>query len=350
MVKSRSYIAVPPGATIRDQLKDRGMSQKEFAARMDLSEKHVSKLINGEVQLTPEVAVRLEMVLGIPAKFWNNLEAIYREKLLKVEAENIMDEDEAIAKQFPYKEMAEYGWVQETKNIKEKVVYLRQFFGVVKLSLLENEQITRIACRRLAITEKADLALMAWAQEARIQARSIQTAPIDIKRLIAAIPQIRDMTIMEPNEFCPEIKAILENCGIALVFLPHLKGSFLQGASFVDGKKIVVGLTTRGKDADKFWFSLFHELAHIILGHIGNTNGTTEQEEKDADSWSENTLIDPIEFESFKHKKVYTKRSVLDFAKEQKIAASIVVGRMQKEGIIGHNMMNDLKVQYEISV
>jgi len=56
------------------------MSQKEFAARMDMSEKHISKLINGEVQLTPETAVRLEMVLGVPAKFWNNLEAIYREK------------------------------------------------------------------------------------------------------------------------------------------------------------------------------------------------------------------------------------------------------------------------------
>ena len=96
MVRSRSYIATPPGATIREQLKDRGMSQKEFAARMDLSEKRVSKLINGEVQLTPEVAVELETVLGIPARFWNNLEAIYREKLLKVEAENTMDEDEAL--------------------------------------------------------------------------------------------------------------------------------------------------------------------------------------------------------------------------------------------------------------
>ena len=95
MVRSRSYIATPPGATIKEQLKDRGMSQKEFAARMDLSEKHVSKLINGEVQLTPEVAVRLETVLGVPAKFWNNLEAIYREKLLKIEAENFMDEDES---------------------------------------------------------------------------------------------------------------------------------------------------------------------------------------------------------------------------------------------------------------
>ena len=88
MVRSRSFIATPPGATIKEQLNEKGMSQREFAARMDMSEKHISKLINGEVQLTPEVAVRLEVVLGVPAKFWNNLEAVYREKLIKVEAEN----------------------------------------------------------------------------------------------------------------------------------------------------------------------------------------------------------------------------------------------------------------------
>ena len=87
MVRSRSIIATPPGATIKEQLNDRGMSQKEFAVRIDMSEKHVSKLINGEVQLTPEVAVRLEIVLGVPARFWNNLEAIYREKLIKIAAE-----------------------------------------------------------------------------------------------------------------------------------------------------------------------------------------------------------------------------------------------------------------------
>lgn len=69
MMRSRSYIATPPGATIKEQLEDRGMSQKEFASRMDMSEKHISRLINGEVQLTPEVAYRLEMVLGLPANF-----------------------------------------------------------------------------------------------------------------------------------------------------------------------------------------------------------------------------------------------------------------------------------------
>ena len=87
MVKSRSFIATPPGATIKEQLLDRGLSQKEFAVRMGMSEKHISKLINGEVQLTPDVAVRLEMVLGVPAKFWNKLESLNREKLVKANAE-----------------------------------------------------------------------------------------------------------------------------------------------------------------------------------------------------------------------------------------------------------------------
>ena len=76
MIRSKTVIATPPGATIKEQLIDRGMSQKEFAARMDMSEKHISRLINGEVQLTPEVALRLEMVLGLPAHFWSNLESI----------------------------------------------------------------------------------------------------------------------------------------------------------------------------------------------------------------------------------------------------------------------------------
>lgn len=69
MTRSRCYIAIPPGATIKEQLEDRGMSQKEFASHMDMSEKHISRLVNGDVLLTPDMAHRLEMVLGLPAHF-----------------------------------------------------------------------------------------------------------------------------------------------------------------------------------------------------------------------------------------------------------------------------------------
>lgn len=88
MLQSQSYIAAPPGATIAEQLDDRCMSQKEFAVRMDMSEKHIDKLISGDIQLTSEITAKLEAVLGIPADFWNKREKIYRDKIVKTNAEN----------------------------------------------------------------------------------------------------------------------------------------------------------------------------------------------------------------------------------------------------------------------
>lgn len=91
MVKSRSYIATPPEATIQEQLEDLGMNRKKFAARMDQSEEEICSLINGEVCLTLETAAKLETIFGLPAGFWNSLEAINQEKLIKAAAENAGD-------------------------------------------------------------------------------------------------------------------------------------------------------------------------------------------------------------------------------------------------------------------
>lgn len=81
MNNDRRYIAIPSGMTIQEQLTDRAMNLKEFVNRMEMSEEVVNSIINGELQLTRDVAVRLEEVLGTPAGFWNNLESIYREKI-----------------------------------------------------------------------------------------------------------------------------------------------------------------------------------------------------------------------------------------------------------------------------
>ncbi|MCR5623960.1 MAG: helix-turn-helix domain-containing protein [Lachnospiraceae bacterium] len=349
-MKSRSYVATPPGATIKEQLKDRCMSQKEFAARMDMSEKHISKLINGDVALTPETAVRLEMVLGVPAKFWNNLEAIYREKIIKVEAENTMDADIVISKQFPYVEMVKYGWVPKSKGAKERVVYLRKYFEVVALSLLNNERITKIACRKLDITEKSDLAVIALAQEAKIRARNVNTLTINVKGLISALPEIRKLTLLKSEDFCAKIKKYLAEYGIALIFLPDLKGTRVQGVTFMDGNKVVVGIAVKENDSDKIWFSLLHELAHIVLGHIDQPDGTSIEDEKAADEWSDDVLITAEDFEKFRNEHDYSEKSVLNFADEQGVAPGIVVGRMQSEGMISHNKLNNLKEKYDIAV
>ena len=122
-------IAVPPGETIKEMLEDRQMSQKEFAARMNYTEKHISKLIHGEAALSQETALRLEIVLGAPASFWNGLEAEYREDLQRVKQEKLAEEEAACAEKYPYERMAEAGWVERHK----KIDALRKFYEVVRL-------------------------------------------------------------------------------------------------------------------------------------------------------------------------------------------------------------------------
>lgn len=347
-MRSRHTIATPPGATIREQLEDRGMTQKEFALRMDMSEKHISKLINGEVHLTPDVALRLEYVLGIPAQFWNNLEAIYQEKCARVQTENEMDMDMEIAKQFPYHEMVELGWIADTRIGTEKVANLRNYFHVAKLGALENLIIPGIAYRRTEVKVKSNYALAVWAQQARIRAYSCEVAKINIDKLQQYLPSIRAMTLDAPEAFCPKLVDMMRQCGIALIFLPHMKGSFLHGASFLDGNRIVMGLTVRGRDADRFWFSLFHETAHIIKGHIGKGEGTTESDEREADAFAAEILIPDALFHSFLEQRVFTEKAVKEFADHIQIHPGIVVGRLQKENIIGFNQMHNLKQQYMI--
>ncbi len=349
MIKSRTYIATPPGATIKEQLIDRGLTQKEFSIRMGLSEKHISRLISGDVQLTPDVAHRLEMVLGIPANFWSNLEAIYREKVIKANEENQMDEDIEIAKKMPYKEMAKYSWIPDRSKNVDKVINLRKYFEVTRLSYLTNFQLNQIACRRQSQTDKSDYALIAWAQEAKLEAREIETSDIDLKTLSEKLPEIRKMSTKNPKDFCPELRKILADCGIALIFLPHISGSFLSGATFYDGNKIVVGLTVRGKDADKFWFSFFHEIGHVLLGHINNKLGLSEDEEKEADQFARDSLIPPEKFNQFIEKRNINKKDIISFAESMGIDCGIVVGRLQIEGVIDFGWFNDLKKQYVIN-
>ena len=74
-------IAIPPGATIREMLDDRKMSDTVFAFCMGMSPAETDALIQGKTYLTAHIAHQRELVLGPPAKFWKNLETIYREKL-----------------------------------------------------------------------------------------------------------------------------------------------------------------------------------------------------------------------------------------------------------------------------
>lgn len=277
MIKSRTFIAIPPGATVKEQLLNRGMSQKEFALRMDMSEKHISKFLNGDVILTTDMASRLEMVLGIPARFWNNLESIYREKLQLIKEENEMDEDKELIENYPYSQMAKLGWVEASENPLVKVKELRKFFEVVKLSLIDNNLLPK----KYDTNNENYYSLVTWAQKAKLEARIIKTKPINIDGIKDIIPSILNT---EPNS----VAELLAEYGVALVALPKFNNTKVHGATFLDNKKIVIALID---DDDNFYLNMFHEIGHIFLGHINKDYIPDGNEERDAEAFSKSVLM-----------------------------------------------------------
>ena len=84
--------AVPPGETIRELLDDLGMSQRQLSSRLGLTPKHVNQLIQGLVPLSPDVAARLELVTGMPARLWNRLEADYQTTRTRLRVRSDLEE------------------------------------------------------------------------------------------------------------------------------------------------------------------------------------------------------------------------------------------------------------------
>ena len=70
--------AIPPGEGLLEEIEFRGISPQELAASLGLRVEAVNELIVGDRAITPDIAARLEITLGISAQLWLNLEARYR--------------------------------------------------------------------------------------------------------------------------------------------------------------------------------------------------------------------------------------------------------------------------------
>ena len=261
--RSKTFTAVPPGMTIKEVLEDHHMTQKELAARLGLSEKHISKLINGQVPLTQDVAIRLERVLDIEASFWNGLEAAYREAILKVEYENSIDEEINFAKPFGYAKLARLGIVPETKKAAEQVNNLQKFFEVASLKNVADEMIMPLVYENIKDMEPdKKSAIYTLVQITKGQARFVEVNPYDAELLRKFIPKIKDLS-SEPLIGVKEpLKDMLAACGVIIVYLPIIDNITSTCITYSKGNSIVLGIPT--EDSDAFWTLLGEALQNLV--------------------------------------------------------------------------------------
>ena len=75
----------PPGEILLEKLEEIGMAQADLADRTGRTRKSVNEIIKGKAPISPEIALQLEIVLAIPARFWANADGQYREFLAREE-------------------------------------------------------------------------------------------------------------------------------------------------------------------------------------------------------------------------------------------------------------------------
>jgi len=353
-----SDLPVPPGEYLKEVIDELGMTKDELARRMGRPAPKLSAIFKGTKAITPDTAMQLEKVVGVPAHIWLGLESEYRLALARQAEEKQIAEETKLLTPFCYSELAKLGFVKKLSNRRDKVRELQRFFGVASLESVLDVPRYQPAFRigKGGATSTKPRAVASWLRMGELIAQKIPCKPFDRAKLESSLDEIRAMTIMRPEEFQEKLTKLLAECGVALVIVPHFPGTKAHGATFWIGRdKAVLMLTIRGRWADIFWFSLFHELGHILLHNRrqtfiedGNTPSDLEEQEKEADAFAADQLIPPADYERFvKHGDFYP-NSIARFASKLGIDAGIVVGRLQHDGLLPPNWGNKLRTRYTL--
>jgi HTH-type transcriptional regulator/antitoxin HigA len=333
-----SDLAVPPGEYLAEVVYELGMNQAELAQRMDRPVQAINEIISGAKAIVPETALQLERVTGVPAHVWTGLEADYRLTLARQQDEKQVEDQTALVAAFPYSDLAKLGHVAKTRKLTERVNELCRFFGVVSLNQIK-EVDDYAPAFRIGTGKASSNALAAWLRMATLKAIGVETKPLDKKQLQTAIPQMRRLTCEEPSVFVPILEKLLAEHGIALVIQPHLPKTYVHGATFwLTGEKATIVMTLRGCWADVFWFSFFHELAHLIKHgkretflEDGEYKKRNVELEDEADCFARDTLILPSAYRQLIANGDFSPKGIERFASTIEIAPGIVTGRLQHD-------------------
>jgi HTH-type transcriptional regulator / antitoxin HigA len=343
----------PPGATISDMLDEASLNQVQLAQRLGVTAKHVNELISCAAPISAELSVSLARVLGSTAEFWMNREANYRAARASQRADEILTADIEWSKGFPFNEMAKRGWVAPTKDRIARVETTLRFFGVASVAAYQLTYANdAVQFRKSHTRTSANEPVVAWLRRSELQAAALQCAARAPTKDV--IVELRSLTVLDPALHIEKARAVCAAHGIALVIEPSLPGCKLWGASrWLTPTKPMIALSLRYQTDDHFWFTLFHEIGHVLLHskkQLFLDGGEQALDlEAQADEFAADHLLSRRATKQLKSL-AHTFAAIEEFAHANTIAPGIVVGRMQHLGVLPRNKLNSLKKTVRIKL
>lgn len=341
----------PPGEMLEEKLEELGMSQAELADRIGRTKKTVNEIIKAKAPLLPETAIQLERVLGIPARFWTNAEANYRQFLARQDESRRLAHQRGFLKELPTAQLVKAGWLPRRSDPVSRLRDMLQFFGVASLDALS--QIGKEKClafRRSAAHDLDQYALLAWLRIGELDAQKIQCAPYDPKNFRRALQAVRGVCTNPVPGAAPQIVRACAKSGVALVFVPEISGCHAWGVTqWISPEKAILQLSLRGKTDDQFWFTFFHEAAHILLHPKKDIyveiDNQQDEREKEANAFARDILIPPQDWKRVALARPRSANEIRTWAARLNVPPGVLVGRLQHERMLPWTHLNGLKVK-----
>jgi HTH-type transcriptional regulator/antitoxin HigA len=349
--------AIPPGETLRERLEELGMSQADLARRTGLTPKHVNQVLKGAASLSADVALRLEYATGTPTKWWLRLEADYRAVQTRLARSSMVSSDLAWVESMPVKSLVGVGAIPEgPSEPTQRLRQLLRFFGVASVDAYQRVwHEPAAAFRQSRAFTVHESAVTSWLRLGELAAQLAPAPePYDPVRLRASLPRLRALT-REP--IIAAMNALVEECrlsGVTVVFVPEIPGARAYGATrwLGAGRRPIIQLSLRGKTDDKLWFTVFHEIAHVLLHDrktvyiesdedSGSGEGRVARDEAEANEFAWSHLI-PLA-EQGRLEDLVSVEDALDFAETIGIGPSLVAARLQRDGLWGYRQGTRMK-------
>jgi HTH-type transcriptional regulator / antitoxin HigA len=343
--------ASPPGRTIRTRLDEIGLDVPEFADRLGTPADVALGLLDGRETITIDLARRLSSILGASPEFWVTRDCQYRDDLVRVETSQWLEE-------MPVREMARFGWIPPQSGWVARAEACLSFFGVKDLAQWRSAYEPVLAATRMRISAAVPSrppAVAAWLRQATREAEAVATASWDATALRDSLGGVKALTwSKDPGIFVPRLRSLLAQAGVALVVLRALPGCPASGAAlFLSPNRAMIAVSGRFLADDQFWFTVTHEIAHLLLHHPDHailddpsSPGVADTpEEQEANRFAAETLL-PASIRAGVAARSLTARDVISVARAAGIAPGIVVGQLQFAGLIGYDQLNTLKRRY----
>lgn len=343
-----------PGYVLKQTLENTNISNKEFAVKCNRSESFVSQIINGKKDIPEELVFKLADVFGVSAEFWHNLiknYEFYRLSLINKYGDKI-----DIAEKYPYGDIEKQGYVHKLSKPADKMIELLRFFNETTIEALNEKYFNKAYFKANSKLAENKEKIQTWIRIVESKASEIETKKYNKNMLIKTINEIRaNIANIEFEKDKVEAYLVdkLKECGVAFVLLNEIKGMGLWGYVYKDDDRIVLAQSGRYKDNGHFWFTFFHEVAHILNdleqtgSYFDDEENKADISEQKADNYSKNILIPEKDYFRITNSKPLSKTKVLKIAQDIELPAGIIVGILQHDKHVDIKNMNSLKQYFK---